>query len=59
MNKFIEEHLEGCYRLTNLSVNNIKQDENINSNHLAKVLLEHCNNYKIIIDKLLKDEKNK
>ena len=55
MNKFIENNIEWAYAFTNHTVNNIRQDEKFNQNHLAKMLYEQCDNYKVIIDKLLKD----
>ncbi len=57
MNTFIEEHIEWAYAFANHTVNNISNANWFNTNHLAKMLLAQTDVYKIIIDKILLDNK--
>ena len=53
MKEFIERNIWVSLMITNNTVDNVSSDEHFNKNHLAKILYEQCNNYKIIIEKLL------
>lgn len=58
MQNLIKWKEEWIYLFTNHSVNQLQMTEWFNKNHLAKVLVGHCDTYKIIINNLLEDAKN-
>ena len=58
MKHLIGNNIEWVYLLTNNCVDNIRNSEWFNSNHLAKVLYEQCEMYKHIISNLLEQWKS-
>ena len=53
MRMIIKWNEEWVYKFTNNSIEQLQQTEWFNQNHLAKVLVWHCDTYKAIIDNLL------
>jgi len=58
MKHFIKWKEEWVFLFTNNAVDNIRNSEWFNSNHLAKVLYEQCEMYKHIISNLLEQWKS-
>lgn len=56
MKELIKWNEANMYLFTNHCIEQLKQTEWFNKNHLAKVLISHIETYKHIIDNLLKDE---
>jgi len=46
------------YELSNNSINVLRKVEWYNENHLAQILVDHCETYKSIIENLLESNNN-
>ena len=55
MKNFIKGREKWVYTFTNHSIEQLQQTEGFNKNHIAKVLVEHIETYKTIIDNLLEN----